>query len=104
MNGIFMKTRKRILQEESHSFRNRVAEASELPKDVVLGQPVLTILGYMELNIENYRGIIEYTDCLIRLQTKAGQIRVKGKSLHIEYYTNDDMKVTGQIESIEYKH
>lgn len=104
MNGIFMKTKKQTLQDGGHSFRNKMAEASELPKDVVLGQPILTVLGYMELNIENYRGIIEYTDCLIRLQTKAGQVRVKGKALHIEYYTNDDMRVTGQIESIEYKH
>lgn len=98
-----MKAKNQEHQDASHTFRNKIAEASELPKDVVLGQPVLTVLGYMELNIENYRGIIEYTDCLIRLQTKAGQIRVKGKALHIEYYTNDDMKVTGRIESIEYK-
>lgn len=93
-----MKTR-----TQEHSFKNRIAEASELPKDVVLGQPVVTVLGRTELSIENYRGIIEYTDVIIRIQTKAGQIRITGKNLRVDYYTNDDMKLTGQIEVIEYQ-
>ena len=74
MNGAVMKNR---VQEQS--LKNKIAEASGLPKDVVMGQPVVTVLGRMELNIENYRGIIEYTDALIRVQTKAGQIRITGK-------------------------
>lgn len=88
---------------KEHLLKHRFTDASELPKDVVLGQPVLTVLGHMELNIENYRGIIEYTDILIRIQTRSGQIRIKGKNLCIEYYTNDDMKITGRIQSIEYQ-
>lgn len=75
---------------------------ASLPKDVVLGVPILTMTGRMELCIENYRGIIEYTDVLIRVQSKSGQIRVSGKRLQIEYYTNDEMKITGYIQSIEY--
>lgn len=98
MNGAVMKNR---VQE--NSLKNRIAEASGLPKDVVMGQPVVTVLGRMEMNIENYRGIIEYTDTLIRIQTKAGQIRVTGKNLRVDYYTNDDMKLTGRIEAIEYQ-
>lgn len=96
--ALIMKTR-----TQEYSFKNKIAEASELPKDVVMGQPVVTILGRMELNIENYRGIIEYTDALIRIQTKVGQIRITGKKLRVDYYTNDDMKLTGQIEAIEYQ-
>ncbi len=89
--------------QEQHSFKNKIADVSELPKDVFLGQPVLTVLGRMELNIENYRGITEYTDTLVRIQTKAGQIRIAGQRLRIDYYTNDDMKVTGRIDSINYQ-
>lgn len=95
---------KRIARTEDQSFKNKIAGASELPKDVVLGQPVVTILGQIELTIENYRGITEYTDVLIRIQTKAGQIRIEGRNLCVEYYTNSDMKITGLIEHIEYQH
>ena len=87
--------------EESHSFRNKIAELSELPKDVALGMPVLTVTGQMELCLENYRGILEYTDSLVRIQTKTGQIRQR---LQVVYYTNDEMKVNGHIKSIEYQN
>lgn len=48
-----------------------------MPKDVVLGAAVVTIIGAGEVCIENYRGIIEYTDVLIRVQTKGYQIRLQ---------------------------
>ena len=74
-----------------------------MPKDVVLGVPIVTIVGEFEINIENYRGIIEYTETLIRIKVKSGQIKITGKRLQIEYYTNDDMMITGRIEKIEYQ-
>ena len=66
------------------------------------GVPVLHITGREEIRLENYRGIQEYTEELIRIQTRTGQIRLTGKRLNVEYYTNDEMKVTGWIQSIEY--
>lgn len=87
---------------EKKTFINRMADAANMPKDVVLGVPILTMTGQMEVSVENYRGILEYTDLLIRVQTKIGQIKIIGKSPQIDYYTNDEMKVTGHIDSIEY--
>ena len=52
------------------TFINRMADAANMPKDVVLGVPILTMTGQNEVSVENYRGIIEYTDLLIRIQTK----------------------------------
>ena len=82
--------------------REKLASAASMPKDVVLGASVVTMLGRNEVSIENYRGIIEYTDTLIRVQTKSGQIRLTGKRLQIEYYTNDEMKVTGAVYTLEF--
>lgn len=88
--------------EKEHFLKERFVTAANMPKDVVLGASVITILGTGELCIENYRGIIEYTDVLIRVQTKNKQIRLTGKNLTIEYYTNDEMKITGYICSLEF--
>lgn len=84
------------------NLKNRVADAVNMPKDVVLKVPIVTVIGQIEMCIENYRGITEYTESLIRVQTKIGQIKIHGKHLQIEYYTNDEMKITGKILSIEY--
>ena len=75
---------------EKEQIREKLASAASMPKDVVLGASVITMLGRNEVSIENYRGIIEYTDTLIRVQTKSGQIRLTGKRLQVEYYTNDE--------------
>lgn len=84
------------------NLRERMLSVTDLPKDVVLGTSVLTIHGNNEVYIENYQGIIEYTDILIRIKTKERQIRLSGKKLRIEYYANDEMKIIGYISSIEY--
>ena len=85
---------------EREQISEKLASAASMPKDVVLGASIITITGITEVCVENYRGIIEYTDCLVRLQTKDGQLRLTGKRLNIEYYTNDEMKITGIIEGL----
>ncbi|VUW95840.1 YabP family protein [[Ruminococcus] torques] len=82
--------------------KEKMVSAMDLPKDVIQNASLITILGRNELCIENYRGIIEYTDALIRVQTRTGQIRIQGKRLRIQYYTNDEMKVTGALSSLEF--
>ena len=88
-------------EQEDGTRRYRMADAANLPKDVVLGVPILTLTGHYEVNIENYR-ILEYTEQLIRINVRSGQIRITGKSLEINYYTTTDMKITGKVEKIEY--
>ena len=86
---------------DKKNLKTRITDASGMPKDVVLGVPLVTIIGQDEVCVENYRGILEYTDKLIRVQTKLGKIHVLGRSLQIEYYTNDEMKIVGHITQIE---
>lgn len=89
-------------ETDHEQIKERIVSAANMPKDVMLGASVLTILGNFEVCIENYRGILEYTDTLIRVQAKGKQIRLSGKQLQIEYYTNDEMKITGKISSLEF--
>lgn len=93
MCGIFM--------ERKH-LKNRITDAVNMPKDVIFGVPLVTMVGQDEIYIENYRGILEYTDQLIRVQTKLGRIHIIGKGLQVEYYNNDEMKIYGHINTLEY--
>lgn len=87
---------------ENISLKKKIADMSGVPSEVVLGAPIVTVTGNYEILIMNYRGIIEYTNHLLRIQTKTGQIKVCGKCLCVDYYTNDEMKISGKIISIEY--
>lgn len=77
-------------------------ESLKLPKDSVLGASILTVTGNSDIFVENYKGIIEYSGEMILLQGKTCKIEILGKRLNIVYYTNEDMKISGCIESIRY--
>lgn len=80
-----------------------LASALGLPKDVILGETLLTFIGRHAVLIENYRNIIFYTDTLVKLQGKSCRLVIHGSRLTIEYYTGDEMKITGQIQSVEFE-
>lgn len=80
----------------------RVTDQLKLPKDLMLGEAIVTVTGRSDITVENYRGILEYGPEVIRLSLKHGQIRLSGKGLSIDYYTSDDMKISGMIDRIEY--
>ena len=77
-------------------------ESLKLPKDTMLGAAIVTITGNREAFVENYKGILEYTTESIVLQGKNARICFEGSSLSIDYYTNEDMKISGCIECIRY--
>ena len=87
---------------DKKNLKSCITDATGMPKDVILGVPIISVTGQNEACIENYRGILEYTDKLIRIQTKLGKIHVTGRGLHIEHYNNDEMKITGHITIIEF--
>lgn len=89
---------KKELQKESK--KELLVESLKLPKDMMMGRFMLSMTGNREAFIENYRGILEYTDKVILLQTKQGQVKFEGTNLVIEYYTNEDMKISGNIASV----
>ena len=79
------------------SRKELLVESLKLPKDMMLGASMLSMTGNREAFIENYRGMLEYTNTCIVLQTKTGQVRFEGTGLMIVYYTNEDMKISGCI-------
>ena len=79
-----------------------IVESLKLPKDTMLGAAIVTITGNREAFIENYKGILEYTTESIVLQGKNAKICFEGSSLSIDYYTNEDMKISGKIDALRY--
>lgn len=90
-------------KNNKHKFVQQAVDTLELPKDLVYHAAIVTVTGNRELIIENYKGILEYETQIIRVQAKNCRIAVLGRNLNIPYYTNDEMKITGIIQSIAYE-
>lgn len=77
-------------------------ESLHLPMDICAGALRVTLTGNREAWIENYRGILEYTEQMILLQGKTCQVCFEGTKLSVDYYTNEDMKISGCISAVRY--
>ena len=73
----------------------------EMPEEVCSNIPKVTITGFNEVILENYKGILEYEEFFASISTYIGVINIKGYNINLEKMTNDDIKITGKIESVE---
>ena len=73
----------------------------EMPRELYTNEPKLTIVGFNEMIIENYKGILEYEEYYVKVNTHIGIININGFNLKLEQMTNDDIKIIGDIDSID---
>lgn len=82
--------------------KESLIDSLRFPKDICMGAMKVTLTVNREAWIENYRGLLEYTESHILLQGKACQVCFEGARLSIDYYTNEDMKISGCISCVRY--
>lgn len=75
----------------------------EMPREVVSSDIKMTVNGFDEILIENYKNILEYQDILIKINTFEGPITIYGFNLKLEQMTDEDIKVKGKIDTIEFE-
>ena len=80
---------------------NKFDKILELPKEVCSNVPKMIITGFDEILIENFKGILEYEDFFVQINTHIGIININGYNLLLENMTDDDIKVKGKIESVD---
>ena len=60
----------------------------------------VTIVGGEDIWIENYKGILEYSEDMVRL---SNNICIFGQNLSIEEITAEDILIVGKIKNIEFE-
>lgn len=84
----------------SQRIKNKFLEISDLSEELTKGYSKMVLLGNKEFLIENSRGIIEYENNKIRVNTVNGEINVEGENLIINEMGEGELLVTGKIKSI----
>jgi sporulation protein YqfC len=79
-----------------------IAGALSLPKEIILNLPMISILGSEEITIENYKGVVEYTDEVVRISTSRGIIRIEGRKLVLRQITAETISVAGGLKKVEF--
>lgn len=82
---------------------NKINRVLEIPREVSEKIPKITILGFEEVLIENFKGILEYEDFFARISTHIGIININGFNLKLSQMTEDDILVKGKIDNIDFE-
>lgn len=75
----------------------------EIPKEIVYSIPKVTIIGFEEMYIENYIGILEYEEYFVRVSTNIGNVSINGFNLKLIEMTKDTLKIIGKLESVDFE-
>lgn len=97
-----LKKQNQVNTVKKQNFKEKFTEMLELPKEIVLNMPKLTMLGNGDLIIENYKGILLYDQDVIRVNTTAGIIKVNGTDIYIKEITSENIMIYGDIKSLEF--
>ena len=100
MNGAKQSERMKFMKKKRNTF-SKIDRLLEMPQEVYTDTPKITITGFNEMIIENFKGILEYEDYYIRINTSLSIVNINGYELKLENMTNDDIKVKGKVESID---
>ncbi|WP_426349184.1 sporulation protein YqfC [Alloiococcus sp. CFN-8] len=85
-----------------NKFKEALAEKMEIPRDVVMNVPKITVTGDSDMLIENHKGIEAFHEKMIQVNSKLGVISIEGEGLEIVYIGGATLAVRGSINKIYY--
>ncbi|MEH7443112.1 sporulation protein YqfC [Heyndrickxia sp. MSNUG] len=82
--------------------RKWMTQKMDLPQDVMMDLPRITMIGQVHIYIENHRGLLAFSDGEVRLLIKNGQLLVKGKAFVIRTILPEEILLEGKIDQVQY--
>jgi len=89
-------------KEPRERLGEKLARLFDIPADVYGNRPKVTAIGRGEVLIENFKGIMDFQDGMIRINTSNGVIKVTGDGLSIREITSEEIIIGGKISNIDY--
>ncbi|WP_026092491.1 sporulation protein YqfC [Calidifontibacillus oryziterrae] len=79
-----------------------ITQKMELPPDVMMDLPRVTMIGQIHIYIENHRGLLQFSDKELRLLLKQGQLLVKGEQFVLKTMLPEEILLEGKIDQVIY--
>lgn len=90
------------LHDLKKKVKKQLSDFLEMPGDVIMDMPKITMVGDIKLYIENHRGIIEYSSTGVRVSVMEGEVAVAGEGLMLRNVLPDEICVEGKIKSLSF--
>lgn len=90
------------MNKKTYKIKETISNALELPKDIVLDVAKVTLIGSNNVTVENHKGIVEYNEDQIRINTGSGVLTINGLKLNIKSILQEEITITGEVQCISY--
>ena len=74
----------------------------DLPVEIPLDMPKISLIGNIELRIDNHKGIRQYEEGQIIVNCRQGVIVIEGKELMLKSISREDLCIGGEINSVRF--
>lgn len=74
----------------------------DLPSDVLLELPRITMIGQLHVYIENHKGLAVFTDTELRLKMAKGYIQIQGSSFVLKTMLPEEILLEGTISEVKF--
>mgnify|MGYP003323148170 CR=1 FL=1 len=91
-------------KSDLYKHNERIGNCLSITQDVCSNSSIITITGTMQVLVENYRGLSEYTSERIVLEGLRNLIIVQGKKLYIHAFNNEDCLISGFISNVSFEN
>ncbi|BAB05078.1 sporulation protein YqfC [Halalkalibacterium halodurans] len=72
----------------------------QLPADVMMDLPRITMIGQLHIYIENHQGVLRFSNQELRLLLKHGQLLIKGDGFVIKTILPEELLLEGRIDQV----
>lgn len=88
------------MSKKKQKLSKTVADAFDLPREVIMDIPKISMVGNQQITIENHRGIIQYSDEKMRICITGGELIILGKNLIVDSIVPEEIKIYGKINNV----
>lgn len=84
----------------SQKWRRFATGVLDMPNDLMMEMPRITMIGQLQMYIENHRGVLWFSNQELRLLLTKGQLLVRGENLVIRAILPEEVLVEGTVSQV----
>ncbi|MCB2288781.1 sporulation protein YqfC [Clostridium sp. CS001] len=92
------------MENKLYTAKETIASKLELPRDIILDLPRITILANNEINIENHKGVVIFEEDKVKINSNVGPIAIYGKDFKILFIGGNTITLSGNFKSVVYEN
>ncbi len=87
---------------KTYKIKEKLSDVLELPREIVLDISKIIVIGTDSVIVENHKGIIDYCDNKISINTGSGIMIINGSNLLIKSIVQEEIEIKGRIKNINF--